>query len=81
MFGGGSSSSEAAAPQQDQANMTDPNAGYYTGAQSAQYAQPKVCETDVNNFRRCMDENGADMTICGYYLDQLKACQAAARPY
>lgn len=30
-----------------------------------------ACETDVRNFRRCMDENQGNMSICGWYLDQL----------
>ncbi|KAF8762030.1 chch domain protein [Rhizoctonia solani] len=30
-------------------------------------------------FTKCM-ENG-DINTCGWYLEQLKACQAAARPY
>lgn len=30
-----------------------------------------ACATDVRNFRSCMDENKGDLTICGWYLDQL----------
>lgn len=30
-----------------------------------------ACQTDVSNFRRCMDENQGNMSICGWYLDQL----------
>ncbi|KAF2205943.1 hypothetical protein GQ43DRAFT_436538 [Delitschia confertaspora ATCC 74209] len=40
-----------------------------------------VCAADVNNFRKCMDDNKGDLTICGWYLDQLKACQQAASQY
>jgi hypothetical protein len=30
-----------------------------------------ACETDIRNFRRCMDDNKGDMSICGWYMDQL----------
>ena len=50
-------------------------------AMNQNYQAPKVCEVDVNNFRSCMDQNQGDLTICGWYLDQLKACQASARQY
>lgn len=30
-----------------------------------------ACETDVRNFRKCMDDNQGNLTICGWYLDQL----------
>jgi hypothetical protein len=28
-----------------------------------------------------MDQNQGDLNICGWYLDQLKACQQAANQY
>ena len=76
-FGGGSS---AAAPE---ASAQDPIAQDNYGQTSANtgYEAPAACATDVSNFRRCMDDNRGDLTICGWYLDQLKACQSAARPY
>jgi len=49
--------------------------------QSSQYQPPAVCGEQVASFRSCMDQNQGDLTICGWYLDQLKACQSAARPY
>jgi len=70
MFGGGSSSTPTEQVQAD--------ANY---AQSSNYQAPKVCENDVNAFRKCMDDNQGSLTICGWYLDQLKACQAAASQY
>lgn len=76
-FGGGSSAPQAeAAPAQPVAQTADGQTALNTN-----YQPPKVCETDVNNFRRCMDENRGDLTICGWYLDQLKACQATAAQY
>ncbi|KAF2089961.1 hypothetical protein K490DRAFT_35263 [Saccharata proteae CBS 121410] len=47
----------------------------------AQQSGTGVCATDIGNFRKCMDENQGSLTICGWYLDQLKACQAAASQY
>ncbi|KAK5117472.1 hypothetical protein LTR85_008857 [Meristemomyces frigidus] len=76
-FGGGSSQPAATAePSQPVAQDSD---GAYTLNQA--YQAPKVCETDVSNFRKCMDENQGSLTICGWYLDQLKACQATASQY
>ena len=43
--------------------------------------QSGACANDVNQFRKCMDENQGSLTICGWYLDQLKACQSAAGQY
>lgn len=42
---------------------------------------PRSCETDAKSFTKCLDENAGNMQICGWYLDQLKACQSAASPY
>ncbi|KOS21908.1 Mitochondrial intermembrane space cysteine motif-containing protein MIC17 [Escovopsis weberi] len=39
------------------------------------------CSGAVESFTRCMDTHGGDMNICNWYLEQLKACQAAARQY
>ncbi|KAH0354307.1 hypothetical protein KCU81_g1135, partial [Aureobasidium melanogenum] len=75
-FGGGSSS--APVEQQAQAPANPADNSTYT---SSNYQAPSVCQTDVTNFRRCMDENQGSLTICGWYLDQLKACQAAASQY
>jgi len=68
MFGG---SSEAAAPEPS------------TQAQSAPQnsAWGNNCAGATTNFTKCMDENGGNMQICGWYLEQLKACQAAASQY
>jgi len=50
--------------------------------QSTSYG--KNCEVDARSFTKCLDENkGNDyqMSICGWYLEQLKACQSAASQY
>ncbi|CAI4995541.1 AVN_HP_G0039200.mRNA.1.CDS.1 [Saccharomyces cerevisiae] len=41
----------------------------------------RTCEIDARNFTRCLDENNGNFQICDYYLQQLKACQEAARQY
>ncbi|KAF2109760.1 CHCH domain protein [Lophiotrema nucula] len=71
-FGGGSS-----APAEQQAQNTDFAQQHNT--QQSQASGP--CATDVSAFRQCLDQNQGDMTICGWYLDQLKACQQAASQY
>lgn len=53
------------------------NGLYQANAQANQGA----CATDVRNFTQCMDQNKGDVNICGWYLEQLKACQQAARNY
>ncbi|KAK1141625.1 hypothetical protein N8T08_008889 [Aspergillus melleus] len=81
-FGGGGSSapaeSQQAAPPAEAQPMD--NGLWQSSAANTSWENP-ACATDVRNFRSCMDENKGDLTICGWYLDQLKACQAAAKPY
>ncbi|KAM6503411.1 hypothetical protein JOM56_000354, partial [Amanita muscaria] len=37
------------------------------------------CETQAKDFTKCLEK--ADLPSCTWYLEQLKACQAAASPY
>jgi hypothetical protein len=77
-FGGGSSApADAAAPQSTDFAQQHQD----TGAAQMQQSQSGVCANDVNTFRKCMDENQGSLTVCGWYLDQLKACQQAAGQY
>ncbi|KAG7193905.1 Coiled-coil-helix-coiled-coil-helix domain-containing protein 2 [Scheffersomyces spartinae] len=46
-----------------------------------QFEQAKQCDADARNFTRCLEDNGGNMQICDYYLQQLKACQEASRQY
>lgn len=39
------------------------------------------CGIDVKNFTNCMNQNNGDLNVCGWYLEQLRACQAAAKNY
>lgn len=77
-FSGGSSAPAEASPQSTDfaAQHQDPAA---STSQMQQASGP--CANDVNTFRKCMDDNQGSLTICGWYLDQLKACQAAAGQY
>ncbi|KAM0718122.1 hypothetical protein Q7P37_006454 [Cladosporium fusiforme] len=75
-FSGGSSDAPAAPVDQPLAQTADGQT-----AMNSQYQPPAVCAQDVSNFRSCMDQNQGDLTICGWYLDQLKACQSAASKY
>ncbi|KAK4461394.1 hypothetical protein QBC42DRAFT_339064 [Cladorrhinum samala] len=69
MFGG---SSEAGAPEASTQAQAAPQNGSAWG---------NNCAGATTNFTKCMDENGGNMQICGWYLEQLKACQAAASQY
>lgn len=39
------------------------------------------CSLATKSFTNCMDEHQGNMSICGWYMEQLKACQAAASQY
>ncbi|TFB03764.1 Mitochondrial intermembrane space cysteine motif-containing protein MIX17 [Trichoderma ghanense] len=67
LFSGGSS--EPAAPVQAQA------------APQQNQQQYNNCAGAAQNFTKCLDEHGGNMQICNWYLEQLKACQAAASQY
>lgn len=68
MFGGGGSSEPAqASPQATQQPQND------------QWGPN--CSLATKSFTNCMDEHQGNMSICGWYMEQLKACQAAASQY
>ncbi|KAK3656372.1 hypothetical protein LTR56_003074 [Elasticomyces elasticus] len=78
-FGGGSSNTqEVAQAPADQPLAQTEQGGY---AVNSAYEPPQACANDIKAFRGCMDQNRGDLTICGWYLDQLKACQATASQY
>lgn len=57
--------------------------GLYNSSQSS-YGQQQAsgpCAADTAKFTQCFDKTGGDMSACGFYLEQLKACQQAARNY
>ncbi|KAJ5198302.1 uncharacterized protein N7498_007419 [Penicillium cinerascens] len=80
-FGGGGSSAPAEAQQQAPADSQAMDNGLWQSSANQQQFENPACANDVRNFRQCMDENQGNISICGWYLDQLKACQAAAKPY
>lgn len=68
----------AAAPQSVQAPY-DQNQGY--AQQQQQQQAPNACENIAKDFANCLTATKGDAAPCQYYLDQFKACQAAAAPY
>ncbi|KAI1436903.1 hypothetical protein GGR50DRAFT_153154 [Xylaria sp. CBS 124048] len=67
LFGGSSSTPAEAAPQQT--NM------------ASQSQVQNNCAGAAESFTKCMDDNSGNMQICNWYLEQLKACQQAAKQY
>ncbi|QRV75837.1 hypothetical protein RhiJN_03852 [Ceratobasidium sp. AG-Ba] len=59
-----------------------PPAEYQQPVQQQQY-QPQnsgiSCDFQAQQFTKCLETG--DVQSCSWYLEQLKACQAAARPY
>jgi len=81
-FGGGSS---AAAQEQPQAPAVAQDnfaqAGAYNTNASTGAEAGEPCAVDLKSFTDCMNQNRGDMTICGWYFEQLKACKNAAKDY
>ncbi|CAD6447800.1 aea6a809-8a2f-42a5-bcea-b406f17dbe23 [Sclerotinia trifoliorum] len=69
-FGGGSSAPDAAQDNAVAAQTQEKN----------QFGEPN-CGFQVKSFTNCMDENQGNMSICNWYLEQLKACQNTASQY
>ncbi|MDC6272061.1 coiled-coil-helix-coiled-coil-helix domain-containing protein [Acetobacter pasteurianus] len=76
MFGGGRSE-PAPAPAPAQQDV----AAYQQQNSFQNQEQARHCDVDARNFTRCLEENDGNMQTCGFYLQQLKACQEAARQY
>jgi len=66
LFGGSTPAPAAEQPVQQQTQAQQP-----LGAIN--------CEDRAKDFSKCIEK--ADLNSCGWYLEQLKACQAAAAPY
>ncbi|KAF9467765.1 hypothetical protein BDZ94DRAFT_1280087 [Collybia nuda] len=47
--------------------------------QQQQFQSGASCEVQAKDFTTCLEK--ADLPSCTWYLEQLKACQAAAAPY
>ncbi|KAF5390861.1 hypothetical protein D9757_004437 [Collybiopsis confluens] len=72
LFGGSSSTPAPPAPAAD---MTAATPAPYASARSGGLS----CEVQAKDFTQCLEK--ADLPSCTWYLEQLKACQAAAAPY
>ncbi|KAL4973762.1 hypothetical protein BDW66DRAFT_141507 [Aspergillus desertorum] len=72
LFSGGGSSAPAEAQQAPPPAQAQPmDNGLWQGSATNSSWENPACATDVQNFRKCMDENQGNMSICGWYLDQL----------
>lgn len=60
MFGGGSSAAAAEPTQATQAQAAQNNSSWGNN-----------CAGATEQFTKCMDEQGGNMQICGWYLEQL----------
>ena len=70
-FGGGSSSAAPAEAEQGNVNAAPTNAYGDQAAGGNSWGAARNCEVDAKQFTKCLDENGGNMQICGWYLDQL----------
>ncbi|KAF9928570.1 hypothetical protein FBU30_002308 [Linnemannia zychae] len=78
----GSGSDSAPEPQQQQQQAPQyqqPPTMYHNAAVPASAAPS--CEADAKAFTKCLEANGNDMSVCQWYLEQLKACQSMAAQY
>ncbi|THV00491.1 hypothetical protein K435DRAFT_837298 [Dendrothele bispora CBS 962.96] len=71
LFGGGGDHSSAPVEQAQAQPAASAPAQQWQGGVS--------CEAQAKDFTKCLDK--ADLPSCTWYLEQLKACQAAAAPY
>ncbi|KEF54998.1 uncharacterized protein A1O9_08650 [Exophiala aquamarina CBS 119918] len=82
-FGGGSSApaEQAQAPTDAYSNTGNAMGANALYSQSGANEASGPCAADIKSFTDCMNQNQGNMTICGWYMEQLKACQQAARQY
>lgn len=71
LFSGGGSSAPAEAQQAPPAEAQPMDNGLWQSSATNSSWETPACETDIRNFRKCMDDNQGNMSICGWYLDQL----------
>jgi hypothetical protein len=58
------------------------NVGIYTASLPHPAPPRPIFGTPLTpDFTKCLEATNGDMTSCSYYLEALKACQAAARPF
>ncbi|KAI8377755.1 uncharacterized protein BYT42DRAFT_598811 [Radiomyces spectabilis] len=79
LFGGGRS--EQPAQQAEAPPQQYPSDQYQQPAYQQQQPAANACEADAKAFMKCLESNSNDISACQWYLDNLKACQAAASQY
>ena len=89
-FGGGSSAQEPL-PEQTQYQQPVDAYGQPGGAMDSNLYGSNTnmrrneasgpCANDIKQFTDCMNQNRGDMNVCGWYMEQLRACQMAAKNY
>jgi hypothetical protein len=72
LFGGSGSSEPAPANNNTQAAANPQTNNTYNSSWG------NNCAGATEQFTKCLDQHGGNMQICGWYLEQLKACQQAA---
>ncbi|KAJ9092099.1 hypothetical protein QFC22_006673 [Naganishia vaughanmartiniae] len=75
LFGGGSRSAEAPPAPAESAPVNQQQQWASNAAEQA-----PQCTIEAKDFTKCLDATG-DFQSCSYYLEALKACQAAAARY
>merc|ERR1712000_196077 len=63
------------------AGITSMFGGSSSEAAPAPVEEPTTCSMELKSFSKCMDEHSGDLTTCGWYLEQLKACKAAVNSF
>lgn len=79
-FFGGGGSAPVEQQQQAPAEAQPMDNGLWQSSANSPYENNAPCETDIRNFRQCMDEQQGNMSICGWYLDQL-VCFPTISPF
>ncbi|OAQ30447.1 hypothetical protein K457DRAFT_137066 [Linnemannia elongata AG-77] len=75
-FGMGSSSHHEVPAEQQQPQPLQQQASY--GSHATNLSPAASCDENAKAFTRCLDATNNDMSVCQFYLEQLKACQAFA---
>ncbi|KAG0284085.1 hypothetical protein BGZ96_011547 [Linnemannia gamsii] len=75
-FGMGSSSHQQVPADQQQQQSVQQQTGY--GNHPTNQSPAGSCDENAKAFTRCLDATNNDMSVCQFYLEQLKACQAFA---
>jgi hypothetical protein len=80
-FGGGGSSSSGVEAGQTNAATTPQEENTTTTTSYNNAFGARSCDADAKSLAKCLDEHQGNMSICGWYLEQFKACQSAASQY